>query len=395
MNNTNQHFDAIVVGLGAMGSASLYQLARRKMRVLGIDRFSPPHTKGSTHGETRVTRLAIGEGTSYVPLVIRSHELWREIEQATGESLLTQNGGLIIGKRHVDSRQHGVDNFLLSTIAAAEEFDIDHDTLEAGDVRRRFPQFKIDDDESAYFEPAAGFVRPEKCVAAQLSLAQQQGAEIWLETIVDQFDVVGKSKVTVDTATRGRVTAEQLVLTSGAWIGNFLPNHLSQWFKVYAQIQYWFRLQVKSQFDASQFPIFICVTEHDHDMIYGFPMLDSTADTIKVAAERYDTTISADDEPTAVSEAIITAMNRRVTDRIKGLTGEITRMQSCLYTCTNDFGFVIDHHPEYDNVLLVSPCSGHGFKHSAAIGEAAAELITQGSSRLDLRPFRLKRLQSE
>src|ERR1041384_1772119 len=158
-----------------MGSAAVYHLAQQGARVLGLDRFSPPHALGSTHGDTRVTRLAIGEGEHYTPLVQRSHELWRALEDETGESLLTTNGGLIISGRRATSHTH-VEHFFDNTLSAARKFEIPHELLDASEIRRRFPRFKIADDENGYFEPGAGFVRPERCVGAHLACAERRGA---------------------------------------------------------------------------------------------------------------------------------------------------------------------------------------------------------------------------
>src|SRR5256885_601120 len=143
-----------------MGSAACSQLAARGVSVIGIDQYVPPHPWGSTHGETRITRLAIGEGREYVPLVRRSHDLWREIEQETGTQLLTQPGVVILARPSSP--------FLHETRAAAREYGIEHQDLTNAEVRARFPMFAVDEQTEAYHEPAAGYVRPEPAVAAQL-----------------------------------------------------------------------------------------------------------------------------------------------------------------------------------------------------------------------------------
>src|SRR5258708_30422448 len=168
-------YEVLVLGLGAMGSAAAFQLARRGRKVLGIDRFAPPHSLGSSHGETRITRLAIGEGEHYTPLVLRSHELWREIEKEAGADLLTITGGLIISSIARTAMLH-VDQFFSNTVAAAEKYRIPHQILPAQEIRTRFPQFQVRDDEIGYYEPSAGFLRPEACVEAQLRLGRKYGA---------------------------------------------------------------------------------------------------------------------------------------------------------------------------------------------------------------------------
>jgi sarcosine oxidase len=172
-----KRFHTVVLGLGAMGSAAVCQLAKRGHRVLGIDRFEPPHAYGSSHGDTRITRLAIGEGEHYTPLALRSHELWRELERETGESLLINCGELIISSAAKTSISHG-ERFFANTLAAARKHGIAHEILDAAAIRRRFPDFNVRDDEVGYFEREAGFLRPEACVHAQLALARQHGAKI-------------------------------------------------------------------------------------------------------------------------------------------------------------------------------------------------------------------------
>src|SRR5215831_7511206 len=210
-----QSFDTVVVGLGAAGSAALYHLAKRGVRALGLDRFSPPHTLGSTHGDTRITRLAIGEGEHYTPLAVRSHALWRELEAETGEELLTTNGGLIISSRATKAHTH-VEHFFDNTLAAALKFGIAHELLDATEIRRRFPQFKVGDGEHGYLEKEAGFVRPERCVAAHLRAAEHRGAIIRRnERVVAFRGTAGGVTVTTD---RGEYSAATTIVAAGPWL---------------------------------------------------------------------------------------------------------------------------------------------------------------------------------
>ena len=170
--------DILVVGLGAVGSAALYQAAKLGARSIGVDRFHPPHDRGSSHGETRITRQAIGEGREYVPLVLRSNQIWEELEAASGGSLLTRNGALILQSPHIVGDHHGSTSFLNDTIAAAKAHNIAHEILSTSEIEERFPQFRLEQEDVGYFEAGAGFLRPEACVEAQLGLASQLGAEV-------------------------------------------------------------------------------------------------------------------------------------------------------------------------------------------------------------------------
>jgi sarcosine oxidase len=385
-------FDAIVVGLGAMGSAATYQLAKSGKRVLGIDQFSPPHAKGSSHGETRITRLAIGEGEHYVPLALRSHELWREIESETRRNLLTTTGGLIIGSNSAKQESHGIPRFFQQTIDVAQKHGIAHELLNANEIRRRFPPFAVRDDEFGYYEHEAGFLRPEVCIQAQLELAEKYRALLRKEEHV--LEVIPKASgdsVQVRTD-KGAYEAEKAILTVGSWIKDFLPKHLAQQFTVYRQVLYWFDAKKGiEQFTPDNFPIFIWVSDRNMDGMYGFPAIDGNHGGIKVATEQFMESTTPDAFNEEVSPQEIATMQKNVREYLPDLDGDCVKARACKYTCTPDFGFVIDQLPDHPQLLVVSPCSGHGFKHSAAIGESVAQIITQGRSKIDMSKFKLDR----
>jgi sarcosine oxidase len=382
-------YDVAVVGLGAAGAATLYQLARRGIRVAGIDRFSPPHIYGSTHGDTRITREAIGEGEAYTPLVQRSHAIWRELEAETGEDLLTQCGGLVLEDAGGGAAGHHRHEFLASTIACARRYGIEHEVLTAADLQRRFPQFGVDGTISAYYEPAAGFVRPERCVGTQLTIAARLGAEIRRDERVLGVEQ-SRSGVRVRTD-KGVLDAERVVLAVGAWVRDFVGAEQLRLFNVYRQVLTWFELSPDAiDHTPGAMPVFIWGLR-DGNAFYGFPAIDGTRE-IKVAQEQLDVPTSADEAPLDVEDGEPRALyGSLLKTRLPGLSSRCDRAARCLYTVTPDANFVIDEHPAIDGVLLVSPCSGHGFKHSAGIGEAIAQRVTTGSSDVDLSPFRLDR----
>jgi sarcosine oxidase len=381
-------FDAIVIGLGAMGSAAVYQLARRNKSVLGIERFSPPHDYGSTHGESRIIRKAIGEGEQYVPLALRSYELFREIEKAAGIDLLTITGGLTLESPDRDAQTSGGPAFLDRAIGCARKFGIRHEMFETRDIQKRYPQFAVTD-ERGYFEYDTGYLRPERCIEAQLELAQKCGATVHTGERVLSV-VPGSSKVTVQTNCAA-YASDQVILAAGPWIAEFLPPEYAAFFKAYRQVMYWFTIrdQFRSMFLPARFPIFIWVFGTGKLGFYGFPSLDGK--TIKLAGEQYDLTTGPDAVDRAVSESEKgTAYSGYVEKRLPGLSGSCASAATCLYTATPDGNFVIDFHPESDRIIVASPCSGHGFKHSAAIGEALAELVVNGASRIDISSFKFK-----
>jgi len=378
-----------VVGLGAAGAATLYQLARRGVSVVGIDRFSPPHIYGSTHGDTRITREAIGEGEAYTPLVRRSHAIWRELEAETGQDLLTQCGGLIIEAAGGGAAGHHRHEFLASTIACARRYGIEHELLTAADVKHRFPQFGVDGTESAYYEPTAGFVRPERCVGAQLTVAARLGADIRRDERVLAVEPSGGGvRVRTD---GGAVEAGRVVLAVGPWVRDFIGAELFRLFAVYRQVLNWFELSPEAgDHTSGAMPVFIWGLD-DGNAFYGFPAIDGTRE-IKVADEQLDSPTTADEASLDVEAGEPRALYERLLSvRLPGLSSRCLRTARCLYTVTPDANFVIDDHPDLPGVLLVSPCSGHGFKHSAGVGEAIAQRVTTGTSDADLSPFRLDR----
>jgi len=385
-----KRFATIVLGLGAVGSAAVHHLARRRHRVLGIDQHAPPHAFGSTHGETRVTRLAIGEGEQYTPLALRSHKLWRKLERATGARLLTSTGGLIISSSARTSHCH-VDGFFANTLAAAQKYGIAHELLEASEIRRRFPQFKVADDERGYLEREAGFLRPEECVRAQLTLAERNGAEIHRGERVLAFEASDR-EVTV-TTDRGRYAADTLILAAGPWLPPMLGERLGGCFKIYRQTLFWFDLDGPVEaFLPENSPVFIWELQGRKEGIYGFPAIDGPRGGVKIASESFESTTTPETVARSVTDEEKRAMfDEYVAPYVSGVSRRCIKALSCLYTVTSDFGFVIDRHPDSERVIIASPCSGHGFKHSPAIGEALSEIVIQGWSRIDLGAFGLKR----
>jgi sarcosine oxidase len=378
--------EVIVVGLGAMGAAVSWQLAQRGVNVIALDRYVPPHESGSTHGESRITRLAVGEGEEYVPLVRRSHELWREIEAESGETLMTQTGGIVIGGPDSD--------FLERTQEIAARHGISHESLDAADLQTRFPMFAVGEAARAYYEPEAGYLRPELAVAAQAGLAAKSGAKLRPATPVLEWQASAEG-VRVSTPD-GAHDADQLVLCPGPWINQLFPEGRDV-FSVYRQLLLWFPIAAEPP-GLGEMPIFVWDFGGERSGFvhlrgfYGFPPLTGSTGGVKVATEQFEHTTEPDgaQHPATPQEA---AFMRRdvIGERLPWLGPTPLRTVSCLYTCTRGSRFVIDRHPAHENVMIVSACSGHGFKHSAAIGEAVADSVTGGRPRVDLRPFRYPR----
>lgn len=387
----NNSFQTILIGLGAMGSAATYQLAKRGNKVLGIDQYSPPHTYGSSHGDTRITRQAIGEGSEYVPLVLRSYDLWEEIEREMGKKVLTITGGLIMTSVEGVMR-HG-SNFFNQTVASAEKYGIAHHLLNADEIKKRFPQFKLRGNEKGYFEEKAGYLRPELCIEAQLELAQSYGAQLALDEKVFEFSMDSHDRVRVKTD-KGEYAAEKAILSAGPWITQLLGEQYAQYFKIYRQVLYWFDVESPvSQFESPNFPIWIWeFGTAVEDLMYGFAAIDGPQGGIKIAFEQYKTTTTPETVSREVStQEVAKTYKTYVQPHLVGVKENCVKAVTCLYTVTLDHHFLIDRHPDYPQVIIASPCSGHGFKHSAAIGEVLAQLVMEGRSDIDVGMFSFQR----
>ncbi len=387
---TEKHYDLIVVGLGAMGSAALYQASKRGASALGIDRFAPPHTMGSSHGDTRITRNAIGEGENYLPFVKRSNEIWRELEAATGGRLFHQSGGLIIGGEDAVAFHYQGD-FVDESARIAEKFGIAYEILSADELLRRFPLLLPRDSDRAYYEPGAGVLRPERCIDAQLELARQNGATIHTGERVTGYDI-SASGVTVVSETSS-YRADKLIIATGAWIADFLPETHRGGIRVNRQLIHWFEAEDRRLFHPDRFPFVIWIGDTLEDFWSVFPAPDDGMAGVKLVTEQYHTSTAADDVSRVVTAEEADDMYRRLTvPRLKGLREKQLEAEVCLYTLTSDEHFVIDFHPGSERVVLASPCSGHGFKHSAAIGETLMQLALDAGCEFDISAFNLGRL---
>jgi sarcosine oxidase len=382
--------DVVVIGLGAAGSATLYQLAARGARVIGIDRHAPPHAMGSSHGETRITREGVGEGTMYAPLVRRSHEIWRELERESGETLLVQNGGLIMAPEGGGALHHGLADFVQRSIDVARREKIAHEVLATREIAARFPQFLLAGDERGYFEPGAGFVFPERCIDVQLRLARARGAVVRVnETVLEMRRHGAGVEVRTD---RGTVHAGQVVAAAGAWMPELLPKVIAPITRVLRQTLHWFPADNPAAYAPDRFPVFIWMHgDAETDYLYGFPELPGSPG-VKVGSEQYsvDTTADTVDRVVSASESA-ELFSFHIETRLRGLSGKPLRASACLYTVTPDRGFVLDHLADDDKVFCVSACSGHGFKHSAALGEVVATRVLGTSPASETAVFSLGR----
>jgi sarcosine oxidase len=376
-------YDVIVVGLGGMGSATLYHLARRGVRVLGLEQFEALHARGSSHGDSRIIRETYFEHPLYVPLVQRAHELWRDLEAASGKSLMTIHGGLMIGPAE--------GSVVTGTLASARQHGLPHEVLSAAEVQRRYPPFQIPRDAVAVYDPRAGYLDPEACTRAHLELAVSAGAEAHFSEPVLSWSA-GDGGVSVVTE-RGTYQAQKLLLAAGSWTTSLLADLVLP-LQVERQTLFWFEApSPRADYDSRRFPIY--AYEFKPGVIcYGFPELAKGVKASVMHEGQIATNPEAVDR--VVREKDLSALRAAIRRVLPALADSPVRdSATCIFTNTPDHDFVIDFHPAHRNVLISSPCSGHGFKFASAIGEVQADLLTKGEARFDVSPFRINRFRTK
>ena len=371
-------YDAIVVGVGGMGSAASYYLARRGKRVLGLERFGIPHSMGSSHGHTRIIRLAYYEHPSYVLLLRRAYELWREIQEKADERLLHITGSVDSGPE---------DSWVFKgSWESCRLHDLPHEVLTGSELHRRYPGYRLPDDHLALVQPEGGFLAPEKCIVSYVTAAQAHGAEIHArERVLGWEPLEGGVRVRTD---RGTYEAEKLVVTAGAWDGE-LVDVLEGLAVPERQVLAWLQPTRPERFRPENFPVFNLLV--DEGRFYGFPVhgvpgfkfgkyhhLEEVVDPETLDRETHD-----------YDEQLLRDFAERYFPDGCGPTMDL---QTCMFTNTPDNHFVIDLHPDYEQVSFASPCSGHGYKFASVIGEVMADLAETGITRHDISLFRLDRL---
>ena len=369
-------YDAIVIGLGAMGSAATYQLASRGARVVGLEQFTPAHELGSSGGLTRIIRLAYFEHPDYVPLLRAAWELWPQIESEAGAapaSLMQVTGGLYTGRRG--------SAVLDGSLRSAQDHGLAHELLDADESRRRFPQLQLDDDMQTLHEPLAGILFAPRCIDAHLRLAERHGADLRFgERVTGWSSDDDGLKVSTD---RGSYSTEKLVVAAGAWLPRVAPG-LELPLTVERNALFWYQPAAQPELFASdRLPVWIMELDDEH-AFYGFPMVPATPDLpaqgAKVARHHGGRPVdpeSVDRHATDEDEAQVREFMRR---HMPLADGERLDSRVCMYTNTPDFNFVLDFHPADDRVLIASPCSGHGFKFSNIIGRICADLVLDGGT---------------
>ncbi|MGW6449194.1 N-methyl-L-tryptophan oxidase [Lentzea sp. NPDC055074] len=360
-------YDVVVIGLGGMGSAAAYRLAQRGRRVLGLERFTPAHALGSSHGGSRITRQAYFEDPAYVPLLLRAHEMWDQIERDSGERIFHRVGGLIVGDQDSGA--------ITGSRASVEQFGLTHELLDASQLRERFPALRPADDEIGLYEPGAGFVVPETSVGAHLALAARAGADLRFEEPVTHWE---PGRVTT---TRGTYETGHVMVCPGPWAPELVAG-LEIPFEIERQVQFYF----EARDDLRDLPIYIW-DRADGTNFYGFPEIGGE---VKVAFHHGGEICTPETVDRTVRSHEVEAMVKATSAPMPGLAGTFRRAVTCMYTNTADRHFVIARE---NDVTVACGFSGHGFKFVPVVGEILADLTIDGATRHPIALFDPARLR--
>jgi len=372
-------YDVVVLGVGGMGSAAVYHLARRGYDVVGIEQYDVPHSEGSSHGFTRIIRLPQYENPSYVPLIRRAFDLWENLDATHPRRLLHRVGSVDIGDPDIESIYTG-------SKRSCAHHNIEHDDLSAAALNDRFPGYEVPDDYRAVYQPDGGFLHCEQSTVAHVNVAHDHGATVRARERVKGWDEDGDG-VTVRTDDR-TYQADWLVVTAGAWTGQLLPD-LSEYLEPERQVLGWFQPESPELFRPEEFPVFVADIAEGH--YYGFPTFEVPGYKVGKFNHRGETGTPSElaSEPDAEDERLLREFTEQYFPEAAGPT---MRLSTCMFTNTPDEDFIIDRHPEHDRVVVGAGFSGHGFKFASAVGEILADLVADGRTDQPIEPFRIDRL---
>ena len=372
-------YDAIVIGVGGMGSAAVYHLARRGLQVLGLEKHAIPHEMGSSHGYSRMIRYTLQEHPSYVPLVRRSYELWHEMEETAGEELMVTTGSIRAGAPNSP--------FFLNAQEACDLHSIPYEILTASEVNKRFPGYRFPEEISSVYQADGGFLLPERCIVTHVQAAERAGADVHSQETVLDWEVRGDGvQVRTD---RDTYTAGRLVVTAGPWAANLVPE-LAAYAVPERQVMGWFQPKHPELYAADAFPVFGVFTEEGR--YYGFPSHAVPGFKIgrahhllqKVDPDAIDREVHPEDE-----DILRQAVNRY----FPLAAGKLLDGKTCMYTNTPDGHFMIGTLDGQPQVSVAAGFSGHGFKFASVIGEIMADLAQNGATEHDINLFRLDRFK--
>jgi sarcosine oxidase len=364
-------FDVIVIGLGAMGSAAAHMTAKRGKRMLGLEYFTSPHDKGSSHGSSRIIRQSYWEDPSYVPLLLRSYELWEELERETHAKLLHLTGAIMVGSQTGELVQ--------GSIRSAQQHNLPHEILSAKEIRKRFPALTPEPHEIALYESRAGYLLPEESIRRQLAQAARYGADLHFEEPIVSWSVNNSNDGVKVTTAKAAYEAERLIICAGPWSPRLLAG-LNLPLEVTRQVMFWFDpIGGVEPFLPERFPVFMW--ERDGDFhLYGFPAIDGKTGGVKAAFHGSHNRCTPESIDRGIHPEDSAALKAKLATRIPALTGPLVKALTCLYTMTPDDHFVLGMHPQHPAVAIAAGFSGHGVRFATVAGEILADLAVDGAT---------------
>ncbi|MFL5513501.1 MAG: N-methyl-L-tryptophan oxidase [Gemmatimonadales bacterium] len=370
-------YDVIVVGLGGMGSATLFHLARRGLRVLGLERYDLLHEYGSSHGLTRIIRLAYWEHPGYVALLRRSYQLWRELERLSGERLLHITGSIDGGPVNGP--------VFTGALRSSEQHGLPHEVMDGAELNQRFPGYRLPNEIQCLYQPEGGFLLPERCNLAHVNAALAAGAQVRYREPVVAWGV-SEGHCWVRT-TRERYQAGRLVIAAGPWASKLMPE-LAGLAVPERQVLAWLQPIRPERFTPEVFPVFYI--ELEEGRYYGFPSFLVPGFKFGRYHHRREQ-VDPDHmnrEPDQEDERLLRAFAERY---FPDAAGPTLMLKTCLFTNSPDEHFILDRHPNHSEVTLAAGFSGHGYKFCSVVGEIMADLAEKGETRHDIGFLGLKR----
>ena len=371
-------YDVAIIGAGAMGSSAAYHLSKTGRKILVIDRFTPPHNLGSSHGQSRIIREAYFESPVYVPLVQEAYELWYQLEKESNKKLLLKTGGLMLGAQ--DSK------VIQGALSSAQTYNLPYECIDSNEIKERFPGFAPTNETVGIYEKNAGILFPEECIKTNLELAKKSNVTFRFNEIVAQV-THNNDEVEIVTNKR-KYTAAKLIVSAGAWLNELFPD-LQLPLTVARQVLSWFKTtdEDSEKFQPASFPVYIWQWEKEK-IFYGFPDL---GDGVKIAIHHRGKQTTPDTIDRHVTGEEINEMATLI-KRYFGGHASFNYSAVCMYTNTPDKDFIIDYHPAYKNIIIASPCSGHGFKFSSAIGKLLCNMALEKPLNFDISVFNINRM---
>ncbi len=374
---TRTTYDAIVLGLGGMGSSALYSLAKRGLRVCGVERHGIAHDKGSSHGGCRMIRKAYHEHPDYAPLLDHAYDLWEDLEAACGRHLLVRSGLLLSGAPDSEVIA-GLESYYAKT-------PLPHERIDTAEAQRRYPQFALPEGHVVYIDPVGGYLLVESCIEQQVTLAQQHGADVLIHQDVLAWHA-DSNGVTLTTE-RGQLHAGRLVVTAGSWAAPLLTE-LGAPVQVLRKVQLWYSASNIEDYRGPKFPAYY--VERESGSFYGFPAFSE--DGMKIAEHTGGDPV---DDPDELNRGLTpedeTRVRQFLQETFPHMEAHRTRFSVCMYSMSPDRHFIVDRHPHHDNVVVAGGFSGHGYKFASVIGEILADLSTQGHTDYPIGLFRIGR----